>query len=98
MKLYIYPTARKGTKEMVTSDNIKMDDDVRFLYDYLKINRFILDIKSSMSEQLHIKAKEVLKMIREDNSEWERYVPMIVADEIKKKNLFKKKPDTISSK
>ncbi len=96
MKLYIYPTARKGSGEMVTSDNIKMDDDVRFLYNYLKANRFILDIKSSMSEQLHVKAKEVLKMIREDNPDWEKYVPMVVAGEIRKKNLFKKKPKKVN--
>jgi len=89
MKLYIYPTTRKETKEVVTSENIKMDGDVRFLYNYLKVNRFILDIDSSMSEQLHIKSREVLKMIREGNPQWERYVPMVVAQVIKEKNLFK---------
>jgi hypothetical protein len=89
MKLYIYPTARKGTKEMVTSENINMDDDVRYLYDYLKANRFILDLDSSMSEQLHVKAREVLKMIRSNNSDWEKFVPMVVAKVIKEKSLFK---------
>ena len=89
MKLYIYPTARKGTKEMVTSENINMDDDVRYLYDYLKANRFILDLDSSMSEQLHVKAREVLKMIRSNNSDWEKFVPMVVAKVIKEKGLFK---------
>jgi len=91
MKLYIYPTTRKDTKEVVTSENIKMDGDVRFLYNYLKVNRFILDIDSSMSEQLHIKSREVLKMIREGNPQWERYVPMVVAQVIKEKNLFELK-------
>jgi len=89
MKLYIYPTTRKETNEVVTSETIKMDGDVRLLYNYLKVNRFILDIKSSMSEQLHIKSREVLKMIRDGNPQWERYVPMVVAQVIKEKNLFK---------
>lgn len=89
MKLYIYPTVRKGSGEMVTSDNIVMDDDVRYLYNYLKANRFILDVKSSMAGQLHVKAKEVLKMIREENPKWEKFVPMDVATVIKEKRLFR---------
>ena len=91
MKLYIYPTIRKGTGEMITSENIKMDSDVRYLYNYLKVNRFILDIKSSMSGQLHVKSREVLKMIRDNNPDWEKFVPMVVANVIKEKNLFKVK-------
>jgi hypothetical protein len=91
MKLYIYPTTRKGTGEMITSENIKMENDVRLLYNYLKSNRFILDISSSMSQQLHIKSREVLKMLREGNSDWEKFVPMVVAKVIKEKGLFKTK-------
>ncbi len=91
MKLYIYPTTQKGTGEMITSENIKMDDDVRLLYNYLKSNRFILDIPSSMSQQLHVKSREVLKMIRAENPDWEKFVPMVVAKVIKEKGLFKNK-------
>jgi len=90
MKLYIYPTLQKDGSYMVNSKNIKMDEDVSLLYEYLLKNRFILDIKSDMSRQLHVKAHDVLKMIREDNHEWEKYVPMIVAKTIKEKGLFKK--------
>ncbi len=90
MKLYIYPTLRKNNEELITSKSIKMEDDVRLLYEYLLNNRFILDLKSDMSKQLHVKSQQVLKMIQDGNNEWEKYVPMSVAKTIKEKKLFLK--------
>ncbi len=93
MKLYIYPTLKTDGKEkqMVDSKNIEMaEEDVRLLYDYLVQNRFILDLKSELSEQMFVKSWEVLKMIQNGNPEWERYVPMTVAKTIKEKKLFLK--------
>jgi len=86
-KLYVYPTL-KG-EALVTSEGIHLARQHRLLYDYLHENRFILDLNSDMSKQLHVKSREVLKMIQENNPEWEKYVPMIVAKTIKEKGLFK---------
>ncbi|MBN2614086.1 MAG: hypothetical protein JXR71_00200 [Bacteroidales bacterium] len=93
MKLYIYPTLRKsGDKsELTTSKNLNMDSKHKLLYEYLLENHFILDIKSSMSDQLHIKSREVWQMIRDGNADWEKYVPMKIAKIIKEKKLFKDK-------
>ncbi|RLD42525.1 MAG: TonB-dependent receptor [Bacteroidetes bacterium] len=88
LKLYIYPTLKKGSEELTTSKNIKVENSIRFLYQYLQENHFILDIQSNMSEQLHVKAREVLKMIQEGNTKWEKYVPMVIAKTIKEKGLF----------
>ncbi len=88
MKLYIYPTLSKGSDELITSASVKMDDDVHLLFEYLRRNRFILDIPCGMSQQLFMKSREVLQMIREGRPEWEKYVPMTVANTIKKKKLF----------
>ncbi len=90
MKLYIYPTLKTNGKEkrMIDSKNIEIEEDIRLLYDYLIQDRFILDLKSDMAEQMFVKSREVLKMIQEDNPDWERYVPMIVARTIKEKKLF----------
>ena len=88
MKLYTYPTIRKGEKELVTSSSIKMDEDVKLLFDYLRLKRFILDIPSGMSQHLHVKAHEVLQMIEQNNPEWQEYVPASVADTIREKRLF----------
>jgi len=86
LKLYIYPTMDKGSKDVLTSSSIKPTKKLQGLYDYLKDNDFIIDLKSSMKAQLHVKAREVLKMIQDENSDWEKYVPMKVADMIKEKD------------
>jgi len=88
MKLYIYPTIRKGGTELITSSSIKMEDDVQLLFDYLLKNRFILDIPNGMSQQLHVKSREVLQMIENGDPNWEKYVPMTVSKTIKEKKLF----------
>jgi len=88
VKLYVYPTKRNDNEEIVTTSSIKMDSDVRYLFDYLKENRFILDINSAMINQLHIKTREVHTMIKEGDPMWEKYVPMRVAEIIKNKNLY----------
>jgi hypothetical protein len=48
----------------------------------------ILDLKSELPEHLFIKSREVLKMIQENNPEWEKFVPMQMARTIKEKGLF----------
>lgn len=88
LKLYIYPTLKKGCNELITSKNITLNKSIASLYQYLLDQQFILDIESNMSAQLQVKSREVLKMIREKNPDWEKYVPMLVADTIKEKNLF----------
>jgi hypothetical protein len=88
MKLYLYPTVRKESGEVITADNLSLAEDVRFLLDYLRHNRFILDLKSSIGEQLHVRSSQVLEMILKGDPKWENYVPMLVAQAIKKKKLF----------
>ena len=88
MKLYVYPTLRKEEGRLISSSDIKMDEDVQLLFRYLKHNRFILDLKTGMTEQLYIDSHTVLDMIKDGNPEWERYVPMNVAKTIKEKKLF----------
>ncbi len=87
MKLYIYPTRKPGKPDIITSDNLAMDEDIRLLFDYLKKNRFILDIKSEMINQLHVTTREVNKMIRSGDERWEKFVPMSVCKIIKDRKL-----------
>ena len=90
MKLYIYPTlAKSGTTKEINSKNVKIPSKHKLLYEYLQENHYILDLKSDLSDQLHVKSREVSEMIRNDNPDWEKYVPMKIAKTIKEKNLFK---------
>jgi len=86
-KLYIYPTKRTKGAELVTSDDLKMDKDIGLIFKYLKENRFILDVKSEMVNQLHISTREVNNMIQKGDPNWEKYVPMSVCKIIKDKGL-----------
>ena len=88
MKLYIYPTLSKKSDELITSSSVKMDKDVQLLFEYLRMNRLILDIPCSMTQHLYVKSHEVLKMIQDGNPDWEKYVPMTIGRTIKEKKLF----------
>jgi hypothetical protein len=89
-KLYVYPTLRKKDKDavLITSRDIRLNEKHQMLYEYLLQSRFILNLKSDMAKQLHVKSHEVLQMIQENNPNWEKYVPMTVAKTIKAKDLF----------
>ena len=89
MKLYIYPTKKTEKSDLIKSDDIKMDNDVKILVEYLKEKRFILDINSAMVNQLHISTRKVHKMIVDGDSAWEKYVPISVAKIIKDNNLYR---------
>ncbi len=88
-KMYIYPTIKKGTDELITSRNISMDDDVKHLFEYLIANRKILDIQTTLIKELYIDSHEVLQMIKDGNPAWKKYVPIEIAKTIKEKNLFR---------
>jgi len=88
IKLYIYPTIDEVSKTLITSKDIKLSDSAKLLCDYIVANKFILNIPGKIASQLHVKSYEVHKMIEKGNPEWEKYVPMIIAQKIKDKGLF----------
>jgi hypothetical protein len=96
MKLYIYPTIReiRGKKVLLRVGDVKMEVDVKMLFEYLKLYRSVLDLETSLSGQLHIRSHEVLKMKHLGNQEWEKYVPISVVKTIKEKDLFEKEKKT----
>lgn len=91
LKFYIYPTLLKSKKgnKLITVANISIRKKYRLLYEFLIENKFLLEIQSDLSDQLIIKSREVLKMIQEKDTEWEKYVPMAIGKRIKERNLFK---------
>jgi len=88
IKLYIYPTLNASGEKLITSKNIIQEEDTRNLYEYLQKSKYIIDIKSNLSDQLRLKSYEVLKLIENGDPAWEKYVPMVVAKSIKEKKLF----------
>jgi len=88
MKLYVYPSIKEGSDELLTSKNISLPQDLKLLYQYLVENRKIIDIENIKKERLHIFSHKVLELMKSGNIEWETMVPQYVSDFIKNKNLF----------
>ncbi|MEZ5197362.1 MAG: hypothetical protein R2764_13485 [Bacteroidales bacterium] len=73
---------------MLTSQNLPLPEDLQDLYNYLKKNRKIIDIKNVKKERLYINSRRVLKMIQNGVEGWEKMVPKYIEDQIKTKELF----------
>lgn len=88
MKLYVYPALNSSGKELLTSRNLPLDDDLKYLYEYLIQARKIIDIPNAKKERLHIFSNDVLEMIKNGNPQWEQMVPVYIARYIKTYRVF----------
>lgn len=88
MKLYVYPGLDPETQKIKTSKDISIPKDLKLIYEYLIVNRKILDIKHVNKKCMNNFSKEVLQLIKEKNPKWEEMVSMYVKDQIIKKELF----------
>jgi hypothetical protein len=76
------------SNELLTSDNLHLNDHLRSLYAFLKDNRLIKSVHYFNPDYLEIFAPEVLDMIQKGTSGWERFVPPIVAKTIAERSLW----------
>ncbi len=88
VRLYVYPSRFPGSKELMNARGIKIDPDMKFLYEHLLSTRQIVDIEHYKEKDLKISARKVLKMIQSDEGNWEKYVPENIISLIKEKSLF----------
>ncbi|HSG67156.1 MAG TPA: hypothetical protein VK994_00520, partial [Bacteroidales bacterium] len=95
VRFYVYPTIssismedRTPSGELITSKNIVLPDRMKPLYEYLVMNRKIIDLVNVKKERLYISSPYVLKMIKEDIPGWELMVPNYIEEVIKTRRLF----------
>lgn len=88
VKLYVYPTFKPGTSDLQTCETFEPEPHLMHLYQYLRENGKISDIKNAKISNLHIISDDVLEMIQRGEVGWEKYVPNKVADSIKENHLF----------
>ncbi|MBL7872390.1 MAG: TonB-dependent receptor [Cyclobacteriaceae bacterium] len=90
VKLYIYPSLRHGSNELVTLADFEKDlpGNLQSLFRYLIDNNKLEDIRNANINNLHIISDNVLAMIRKGESGWEKFVPSKVAEAIKENGLF----------
>ncbi len=88
LKVYLYPGREKQTKTILTSGNMPVEDDVRFLYQHLIESGWIIDIQNYREEILPYFSYKVLAKLNANDPQWEEMVPKYVSSFIKNKNLF----------
>ncbi|HQU95710.1 MAG: TonB-dependent receptor [Saprospiraceae bacterium] len=92
VRLYVYPSVIPGSKELMDTRGIKIDPDMKYLYEHLLATKQIVDIKHFKQEFLKISARKVLKLIQTNDNRWEKFVPKNLISLIKSKSLFGFKP------
>ncbi|MEZ5173665.1 MAG: TonB-dependent receptor [Bacteroidia bacterium] len=88
VRAYVYPAIRKKTNELITLDNLRVDQAYKGLLDYLLLNQKLVAIRNHDPEVLHINADDLLGQIQRGETGWEKFLPDKVADLIKSNCLF----------
>lgn len=91
VRFYIYP-AREPNGAMLTAQILPIEPMLRSLYQYLLDNHNVVDVKQYNPDILEIFHGNVLRMIQDGKSGWEKMVSENVSDLIKSKRLFGYKP------
>jgi hypothetical protein len=82
------PLASNAPAELVTSKNVQVAHHLRYLYRHLLENHNIDSIVGFNEDCLTIFSRDVLKMIKQGDAEWEKLVPSKVAAVIKSRQLL----------
>ncbi len=88
MRVYLYPYKDPNNHELLTSNNLKVSDNLKELYKYFKLNQRIVDIKDHNPDYAEIYSREILQKIANHESGWEKQVPEGVATMIKERGMF----------
>jgi hypothetical protein len=88
LKLYVYPLQPSPDDELKTVDDIKVQDEIQPLYDYLAGRGSFVNLDNYRPECLPIFSRDVLRRIAASDDTWETMVPEQVADLIKRRGFF----------
>jgi hypothetical protein len=90
MRLFVCPQIDPVTGELITVDNVKIENHLRHLYRHLIENEYIRPLNTIEQDYLLIKPKDVLNKIRDKDASWTTMVPERVASIISERGLFQK--------
>ena len=92
LKIYCYPLLDQQSGELMTTSNLVIQPELRKLYDYLLERGNISGLDNYNDDCLRVFSREVLRMIKDGDADWESMVPVSVANLIKTKNYFDYQP------
>ena len=87
MKVYLYPLLDKDTGEIINSNNLKLENNMKEFYKYFKVNNKIRDLEFN-HDFLEIFSKDILKKIKNNERGWEDKVPKGISKMIVKNKMF----------
>ncbi len=88
MRVYLYPYKDPKTHEILTSENLKVSENLKELFKYFKLNRRIVDIENYNLDHAEIYSRDILYKIVNQEKGWEEQLPEGVADMIKERGMF----------
>ncbi len=88
IRVYVYPAINTETDELLTAENLKIPDGIKFLYQYLLDSQQVVPVRVFNEDLLHIYPHDVLNDIRKGIDGWEAKVPDNLAKLIISKKLF----------
>ena len=86
--VYLYPYLNRTTNELLTSENLKVNENLKELYKFFKFNQRIKDIENYNPEYLNIYSRKILEKITKGEEGWEDQLPEGVAEMIKERGMF----------
>lgn len=86
-RMFIYPELN-AEGEINEFSNLKVQDNLRFLYRHLLENDFLSGLETSDKNLFNIYSRDVLQELRAGKSSWEKSVPKLVAEQIINNGFF----------
>jgi len=86
--LYVYPSFNFDTGQVVTVENFQVAPHLQHLYAHLTENRFIQGLPVTHTDFLRLRSADVLEKIEAGDPSWEKLVPPVIAEVIKREKLF----------
>ena len=87
-RLYIYPYKNMDTDELVTVDNFTPPEKLKFLYQHLLDNGYLVGLENVDESLLKINLSQVLLGIQKGRGDWEEHVPESITEMIISKRLL----------
>ena len=88
VKVFVYPYKNEKGDEHIDLHNLKISDDLKFLYQHLLHNAALVALDNYDDSLLHIYSRKILNMIQNQEPGFEKYLPAPVASLIKERQLF----------
>jgi hypothetical protein len=88
LKLYVYPLQPSPKDELRTVNDIRVQQELQPLYDYLAGRGSFVHLDNYRPECLSIFSRDVLRRIAASDDSWESMVPPEVAELIKRRGFF----------